>query len=61
MVALSRRWSWAISSRVLTRSAASEVGQRLVEQEQLRLAHHGAADGHALALAARKLGRAALR
>ena len=38
-----------------------EVGQRLVEQEQLRLAHDGAADGDALALAAGKLGRPALR
>ena len=32
-----------------------QVGQRLVEQEQLGLAHDGAADGHALALAAREL------
>ena len=32
-----------------------EVGQRLVEQEDLRVAHDGAADRHALALAARKL------
>ncbi len=31
-----------------------EVGERLVEQEHLRLAHDGAADGDALALAARK-------
>ena len=29
-----------------------EVGQRLVEQEDLRLAHDGSADGDALALAA---------
>ena len=29
-----------------------EVGQRLVEQEDLRVAHDGAADGDALALAA---------
>jgi hypothetical protein len=29
-----------------------EVRQRLVEEEDLRLAHHGAADGDALALAA---------
>ena len=32
-----------------------EVGQRLVEQEHLGLAHDGAADGDALALAARQL------
>ncbi len=32
-----------------------EVGERLVEQEDLRLAHDGAAHGHALALAARQL------
>jgi hypothetical protein len=32
-----------------------EVGQRLVEQEGLGLAHDGAADGDALALAAREL------
>ena len=37
-----------------------EVGQRLVEQEHLRLAHDGAAHGHALALAARELARLAL-
>ena len=37
-----------------------EVRQRLVEQEGLRLAHDGAADGDALALAARKLPRAAV-
>ncbi len=36
-----------------------EVGQRLVEQEHLRIAHDGAADGDALALAARqRLGQA---
>ena len=32
-----------------------EVRERLVEQEHLRLAHDGAADGDALALAAGKL------
>ena len=32
-----------------------EVRQRLVEQEDLRVAHDGAADGDALALAAGKL------
>ena len=32
-----------------------EVGQRLVEQEHLRIAHDGPADGDALALAAREL------
>ena len=32
-----------------------EVGKRLVEQEHLRFAHDGAADGDALALAARQL------
>ena len=35
-----------------------EVGQRLVEQEGLRLAHDGAADGDALALAAGELAAA---
>ncbi len=38
-----------------------EVGQRLVEQEDLGLAHDRAADGHALALAARHLARQALQ
>jgi hypothetical protein len=33
-----------------------EVGERLVEQEDLRLADHGARHGHALALAAGELG-----
>jgi hypothetical protein len=32
-----------------------QVGQRLVKQEHLGLAHDGAANGHALALAARQL------
>ena len=35
-----------------------EVRQRLVEQERRRLAHDGAADGDALALAAGKLAAA---
>ncbi len=38
-----------------------EVGQRLVEQEDLGLAHQRAADRHALALAARELRRLALQ
>ena len=38
-----------------------EVGQRLVEQEDLRLAHDGTADRDALALAAREFARAALQ
>ena len=37
-----------------------EVRQRLVEQEQLRIAHQGAAHRHALALSARELGGLAL-
>ena len=36
-----------------------EVGEGLVEEEELRRAHDGAADGDALALAAGELGRAA--
>src|SRR5262245_22822804 len=38
-----------------------EIGQRLVEQKNRRLAHDGAAHGHALALAARELARPALQ
>ena len=38
-----------------------EVGQRLVEQEDLRIAHDGAAHGDALALAAGELARIARR
>ena len=38
-----------------------EVGQRLVEQEQFRLAHQRPADGDALALAAGQLGRPPLQ
>ncbi|MNM81045.1 hypothetical protein D3C81_930320 [compost metagenome] len=38
-----------------------EVRQRLVEQEHFRVAHDGAADGHALALAARQFLRRALQ
>ncbi len=37
-----------------------EVGQRLVHQERLRLAHHRPAHRDALALAARELGRLAV-
>ena len=37
-----------------------EVGERLVEQEHLRVAHDRAADGDALALAARELARLAV-
>jgi hypothetical protein len=37
-----------------------QVGQRLVEQEHLRVAHDGAAHGHALALAAGQLARVAV-
>ena len=37
-----------------------EIGERLVEQEDLRIAHDGAADGDALALAAGKLARIAV-
>ena len=38
-----------------------QVGQRLVEQKHLGLAHDGAAHGHALALAARQFARLALQ
>ena len=38
-----------------------EVGQRLVKQKQLRITRQGAAHGHALALAARELRRAAVQ
>ena len=34
-----------------------EIGQRLVEEEDLRLAHDGTADGDALALAAGEFAR----
>ena len=37
-----------------------EIGERLVEQEDLRVAHDRAADGDALALAARELARLAV-
>ena len=38
-----------------------EIGKRLVEQKQLRMAHDGPADRDALALAAGKLARLALK
>ncbi len=47
--------SLAISMRICTRSSASRLLKRLVEQEGLGLAHDGAADRHPLALAAREL------
>jgi hypothetical protein len=46
----------AISTRVETR----EVAERLVEQEDVGLAHDGAADGDALALAAGEIARQTL-
>jgi hypothetical protein len=44
----------ASSTRICDAQLGIEVGQRLVEQEDLGLAHDGAADGDALALAAGK-------
>ncbi len=38
-----------------------EIGQRLVEQEHLRIAHDGATHGDALALPARELARVAVQ
>ena len=55
MVAPSRRCSATSSLRIFTRSSASRLRQRLVEQERLGLLDDGAADGDALALAARQL------
>ena len=55
--------SWCrrlISPRISSRSWASRLRERLVEQEQARVAHDGAADGDALPLAAGQLARKAL-
>ena len=52
MVACSRSWSFFSSARIGHAQLGVQVGERLVEEEDLRLAHDGAADGHALALAA---------
>ena len=60
MVAPSRWCSFLISVRMSTRSLRVEVGQRLVEQEDLRLAHQRAAHRDALALAAGELARLAV-
>ena len=38
-----------------------EIGERFVEQEELRVAHDSAADGDPLALPARKLARIAFK
>ena len=46
--------------RICAAERRVEVGQRLVEQEHLRVAHDGAADGDALALAAGELRRLAV-
>ena len=67
-------WSWVTNTEVTPRLAVQaahfgahgdaqlgiEVGERLVEQEHLGLAHHGAGHGDALALAAGKLARLAV-
>ena len=60
MVASRSLWSLASLDAHLDAQGGVEIGERFVEQEDLRLAHDGAADGDALALAAGKLGRLAL-
>ena len=60
LVMPSSRCSFWISRRVCAQLGV-EVGQGLVEQEHLRLAHDGAAHGHALALAAGEFARLALQ
>ena len=61
MVTLFMAWcSLAISSRVCHPQRGVEVGERLVEEEDPRVAHDGAADRHALALAAGELLRQAV-
>jgi hypothetical protein len=50
-----RRVQVADLARIDDAQLGVEVGQRLVEEKQLGFAHDGAADGHALALAAGKL------
>ena len=47
--------TWRSRSACLHPQRRVEIGERLVEQERRRLAHDGAADGDALALAAGKL------
>jgi len=49
-----------ISPRIWTLQFGVEIGERLVEQEHLWIAHDGAADGDTLALAAGKLTRIAV-
>src|SRR3954451_1581966 len=60
MVTLSSLWRRASSTRMCTRSSV-EVRQRLVEQEHLGVPDDRAADGDALALAARQLFRIAVK
>ena len=48
-----------MSARVCTRKRGIEVRERLVHQEDERLAHDGPGQGDTLALAARELGRLA--
>jgi hypothetical protein len=50
-----------ISLRICHAQLGVEVGQRLVEQEHLRVAHDGAAHRDALALAAGQLARVAVQ
>ena len=60
-VVVFRRWCSAlISARIATRSLASRLRQRLVEQEHLGIAHDRAAHRHPLPLAAGELARKAL-
>ena len=60
MVAPSSWWSLASSTRICDAELGVEVGERLVEEEDLGLADDGAADGDALALAAGELRRLAV-
>ena len=50
-----RRCSSAISARARDAQLGVEVAERLVHQEDARVAHHGAGESHALALAAGEL------
>jgi hypothetical protein len=60
VVVLSRWCSFLDLGAHLHAQLGVEVGQRLVEQEHLRVAHDGAAHGDALALAAGELARLAV-
>ena len=61
MVLPSTRWSLASLDAHLHPQFGIEIAERLIEQEDIRVAHDSATDGDALTLATRELCRLACK